>query len=145
MVAFAFSILSIGVYCMVQTTRFFRFYAGSRYRISAPTSSSLSSIFSVADPGSGKFFWPLDPGWVKSQNPDPDPGWTTRIIFPRAYKPFFWVKILKFFDADPGSGMEKIRIWDGKSQIRDPGSATLSILFFMNQKIVYFFGGVILV
>jgi hypothetical protein len=26
----------------------------------------------------------------------------------------FWVKILKFFDADPGSGMEKI--W-----IRDPG------------------------
>jgi hypothetical protein len=22
----------------------------------------------------------------------------------------FWVKILKFFDADPGSGMEKIRI-----------------------------------
>jgi hypothetical protein len=28
--------------------------------------------------------------------------------------PSFWVKILKFFDADPGSGMEKIRI-------RDPG------------------------
>jgi hypothetical protein len=26
----------------------------------------------------------------------------------------FWVKILKFFDADPGSGKEKIRI-------RDPG------------------------
>ena len=26
----------------------------------------------------------------------------------------FWVKILKFFDADPGSGMEKIRIQDGK-------------------------------
>jgi hypothetical protein len=26
----------------------------------------------------------------------------------------FWVKILKFFDADPGSMMEKIRI-------RDPG------------------------
>ncbi len=32
----------------------------------------------------------------------------------------FWVKILKFFDVDPGSGMEK-------SWIRDnyPGSATL--------------------
>jgi hypothetical protein len=29
----------------------------------------------------------------------------------------FWVKIVKFFDADPGSGMEKIRI-----QIRDQGS-----------------------
>jgi hypothetical protein len=24
----------------------------------------------------------------------------------------FWVKILKFFDADPGSGLEKLRIWD---------------------------------
>jgi hypothetical protein len=24
----------------------------------------------------------------------------------------FWVKILKFFDADPGSGMEKIQILD---------------------------------
>jgi hypothetical protein len=36
----------------------------------------------------------------------------------------FWVKILKFFDADPGSGMEKIRILDPgykKIRIRDPG------------------------
>jgi hypothetical protein len=32
---------------------------------------------------------------------------------------FFWVKILKFFDADPGSGMETIRIRDGKKS--DPG------------------------
>jgi hypothetical protein len=32
----------------------------------------------------------------------------------------FWVKILIFFDADPGSGMEKIRIRD-----KHPGSATL--------------------
>jgi hypothetical protein len=43
-----------------------------------------------------------------------------------------WVKILKFFDADPGSGMGKIRIRDPGwkkfgSRIRDkhPGSATL--------------------
>jgi hypothetical protein len=34
----------------------------------------------------------------------------------------FWVKILKFFDADPGSGMEKIRIRD-----KHPGSTTLDI------------------
>jgi hypothetical protein len=33
----------------------------------------------------------------------------------------FWVKILKFFDVDPGSGMEKTRIRD-----KHPGSATLS-------------------
>jgi hypothetical protein len=31
----------------------------------------------------------------------------------------FWVKILKFFDADPGSGMETIWIQDGKKS--DPG------------------------
>jgi hypothetical protein len=30
MVALAFTILSIGLYCMVQTTAFFRFYANSR-------------------------------------------------------------------------------------------------------------------
>ncbi len=41
---------------------------------------------------------------------------------PRAFKTFFWVKILKFFDSDPGSGMEKIRIRD-----KHPGSATLVV------------------
>jgi hypothetical protein len=36
----------------------------------------------------------------------------------------FWVKILKFFDTDPGSRMEKIRIRIrvGKIQIRDKHS-----------------------
>jgi hypothetical protein len=48
---------------------------------------------------------------------DPDPGWKTRIIFLRAEKPFFFVKILKFFDADPGSSIR-----DGKIWIRDQGS-----------------------
>ncbi len=41
-------------------------------------------------------FWPLDPGWVKNQ----DPG-------------YIWVKILKVFDAD--AGRKKIRIRDGKN------------------------------
>jgi hypothetical protein len=46
-------------------------------------------------------------------------------VFPRAQKPFLWVKMLKFFDADPvwkkfGSGMEIIWIRD-----KHPGSATL--------------------
>jgi hypothetical protein len=42
------------------------------------------------------------------------------MIFPRAWKEFFWVKILQVFDADPG--WKKIG-----SGIRDqhPGSATL--------------------
>ncbi len=34
----------------------------------------------------------------------------------------FWgVKILNFFDEDPGSGMETVQIRDGKCRIRDPG------------------------
>ena len=32
---------------------------------------------------------------------------------------FFGVKILKFFDEDPGSGMKTVRIRDGKKS--DPG------------------------
>ncbi len=52
----------------------------------------------------------------------------------------FWggVKILKFFDEDPGSGMDTVRIRDPGwkkvgSGIRDkhPGSATLAI--YMNK------------
>ncbi len=41
----------------------------------------------------------------------------------------FGVKILKFFDGDPGSGMEKIGSRMEKIRIRDkhPGSATLQI------------------
>jgi hypothetical protein len=27
----------------------------------------------------------------------------------------FWIKILIFFDADPGSWMVKIQFWDGKN------------------------------
>jgi hypothetical protein len=47
---------------------------------------------------------------------------------------FFGVKILKFFDADPGSGLETVRIRDPGwkkvgSRIRDkhPGSATMLV------------------
>jgi hypothetical protein len=46
------------------------------------------------------FFRPLDPGWVKIQDH----------ISENLENKFFWVKILKFFDVDPGSSMEKIRI-----------------------------------
>ncbi len=54
--------------------------------------------------------WSLDPGfgipgWAKNQ--DPDPGCTSRIIFRKAEKQFFGLKILKLFfaDLDPGSGI----------------------------------------
>ncbi len=75
------------------------------------TNTSLklfSNFYQCCGPGFGIrcFFNP----WIR----DPDPRWTSQIIFPRAQKPFFWVKILKFFDADPGSGMGKIRMRNGK-------------------------------
>ncbi len=54
---------------------------------------------SVVDPdlGSGAF-WPLDPGsGMGKKNQDPDQGWTTRIIYPRAEKQFFGLKSKKIY------------------------------------------------
>ncbi len=100
----------------------------------------------IRDRGSGAFLTP-GPWMGKNQDPgsgsgirirDPDPGLTTRIIFPRAYKQFFGLKHLNSLmrmrmrirdpeSFDPGSGIQKFR-----SGIRDkhPGSATLLITRF---------------
>jgi hypothetical protein len=89
---------------------------------------------SVADPGSGVFLTPgsgiRDPGWVESQHPDPGSGMGRKSASGSGIRDeqpgsyflelrnhflfFFLVKMLKFFDADPGFGMETVRI-------RDPG------------------------
>jgi hypothetical protein len=57
----------------------------------------LSPIGSVADPGSSDFLTPGSGMGKKSgsgmNNPD---------HISKSLKTFFWVKILKFFDADPG-------------------------------------------
>jgi hypothetical protein len=80
-------------------------------------------------------FWPLDPGSGMSKKSgsgsgirDEQPG----SFFPELRNHFFGLKYLNSFDADPrsgmekvGSGMEKIRIRDGKCRIREPGTATL--------------------
>jgi hypothetical protein len=65
----------------------------------------------VPDPGSVPF-WPRDTGWVKIKILDP--GWTSRIIIPRALKQFFGFKclnsLMRIRDPEffyPGSGMEK--------------------------------------
>ncbi len=62
----------------------------------------LTVLKSVADPDSASriqcLFWPLDPGWVEKQ--DPNPGWTSH--FRELGNQFFAVKILELFDADPG-------------------------------------------
>jgi hypothetical protein len=66
------------------------------------------------DPGSGAFLsfdpWIQDPGWVKSQ---------PRSYFSELRNPFFLVKILKFFDTDPG-GWKKFG--SGLKKKSDPGS-----------------------
>jgi hypothetical protein len=78
---------------------------------------------SVADPdpgsGIGCLFdpWIRDPGWEKvsigSGIRDEQPG-SYLLKLRNHFFCFFGVKILKFFDEDPGSGMETVRI-------RDPG------------------------
>jgi len=72
---------------------------------------------SVADPDPGSRTWCLfapwirDPRWVNNQDPDTGSGSGMNNpdhIF-ESLKTIFWVKILKFFDAEPGFGMEKFR------------------------------------
>jgi hypothetical protein len=62
------------------------------------------------DPVSGVFFWPLDPGWVKSQYPGHISERLKQFSGIKYLKSFFWC----------GYGMEKFG-----SGIKDPGSATL--------------------
>ncbi len=68
---------------------------------------------------------------IPSSVADPDPGWTSRIIYPRAWKQFFWFKILEFLMRMwirireyfcSGSG-----ILERKNLDRGSGSATLPL------------------
>jgi hypothetical protein len=63
-------------------------------------------------PGSGAFLTPGSGIRDGLKNQDPDPGSGTGMknpdLFLSAQKPFFWIKILKFFEVDPGSWMEKL-------------------------------------
>jgi hypothetical protein len=74
---------------------------------------------SVADPGSGIGYlfdpWIRDPVWekVSIRIRDEQPG-SYFLELRNHFFAFFEVKILKFLDEDPGSGMETVRI-------RDPG------------------------
>jgi len=75
--------------------------------------SSVAAGFGIR-----RLFDRRNPGWVKylgsgsgMNNPD---------HISESLETVFSVKILKFFDAVPGSGMEKIWIRDGKNL--DPGS-----------------------
>jgi hypothetical protein len=78
-------------------------------------------VDSVADPdpGSGAF---LTPGSRIGKKSGSGSGMNNRDHNSESLKTIFWVSTLKFFDVDPGSGMEKIRIRDGKKS--DPRSGT---------------------
>ncbi len=83
--------------------------------------------------------WIRDPGWVESQHPDPGSGirdlgsgirdeqlGSYFLELGNHFFGFLGVKILKFFDADPGSGIrngDRSNPGSGmeKSRIRDPG------------------------
>jgi hypothetical protein len=86
------------------------------------------TVFSVADPdlgsGIGCLFDPCirDPGWekVSIRIRDEQPG-SYFLELRNQFLCFLGVRIHKFFDEDLGSGMETVRIRDGKSRIRDPG------------------------
>ncbi len=100
----------------------------NRWCVAEHKKGPVEPVSSVADPGSGMgcLFDPLipDSGWVKSQDPDPGPGWTTRILFPRAKNPFFGLKFLNSLMQirDPGWKQFGSGILDEKSRIREPGS-----------------------
>jgi hypothetical protein len=64
-------------------------------------------------------FWPLDPGSGMGKKPGSRFGMNNPDRISESIETIFWVKILEFFDADPVSGMEKIRMRDGK--VADPG------------------------
>jgi hypothetical protein len=55
----------------------------------------------------------------KKQDPEPRSRTNSPDHISQSLKIIFWVKILKVFYADPGYGMEKIGIRDGKHS--DPG------------------------
>jgi hypothetical protein len=73
---------------------------------------SRSGIRCLFDP------WIRDPGWVNIRIRDEQPGSYFREL---AIKIIFWVKILKFFNGDPGSGMEKYESGIRDRKISDPG------------------------
>jgi hypothetical protein len=75
----------------------------------------LASSVADPDPSSGAFLIPGSGIGKKSGS-----GMNNRDHLSEGLETSFWVKILKFFDADPRSGMEKIRIRD-----KHPGAATL--------------------
>jgi hypothetical protein len=90
--------------------------------INLPTQLCTVSGVADPDPGSGAFLTPGS-GMGKKSGPDPGSGsrMNNRDHISEILETIFWAKRLKFFDADLGSGLEKIRIRDPGWKNSDPG------------------------
>ncbi len=66
-------------------------------------------------------FWPLDPGSRVGKKSGPGPGMNNPDNISKSLETIFWVKMHKFFDADPWSGTQKFGsgIWRKTSRIRN--------------------------
>ncbi len=91
---------------------------------SYPSEEAHKCSVADPDPGSGAFLTPGSGMGRKSTSGsgirDEQPGSYFLELRNHFFVFFFGVKIIKFFDADPGSGMETVRIRDGKKS--DSGS-----------------------
>jgi hypothetical protein len=92
--------------------------------IVGPVLGTIPSYFNIAQTRAMKPvpLRTLDSVWVKNQDPDPGSGFKMNNPdhISESLETIFCFTIFNFFDANPGSGMEKIRIRD-----KHPGSATL--------------------
>ncbi len=108
---------------------------GNIYSGQALIQSTKQAVLRIRIPGSGAF---LTPGRGRVQNQDPDPsGSVTNIpdLISESLETIFWVKIIKFFDADPGifvtldPGQKKfgINVPDPLTVALRPGTARTAI------------------
>jgi hypothetical protein len=80
-------------------------------------SNALACSVADPDPRSGAFLTPgsgIRDGYLKNQDPGSGSGMKNPDHISECLETtgMYWVKILKFFEADPGFGMGKIRIRD---------------------------------
>ncbi len=86
--------------------------------------SIFACIYQCCGSGTRGLF---DPGIRDGKKTGSGSGMNNLVDISESLETIFWVKILKSFDADPGSGMGK----NSQFEIRDkhPGSATLAFTF----------------
>ncbi len=102
------------------------YYTGIWHTVSEIAGVASSVEIRIRDPGSGAC---LTPGSGMGKKSGSGHGIRIRDEQPGSYfrelKTIFWVKILKFFNVDPGSRMKKNRIRDGNKSNSGSGSATM--------------------